>query len=314
MKDIFFSQIIDTINIGFVVLDQDLRVQYWNRWMAIYSAKSAESVVGSSIFDFYPHLNNPRFIRNCKSVFAFGHYSFLSQKLHRYLFPFKYPASINVSFEYMLQSCSIFPLRDSDAKITNICITVQDVTEIVTYENKLITMSKTDSLTGVCNRRYLEERMKEEFARHKRHQRPLSLMVFDLDFFKQINDTSGHQCGDFILMSVVSTVRASLREVDILARYGGDEFCCVLPDTPLSAAFRLAERIRGDVMKQEYRFGDKVIPVTVSIGLSAVDESIESTDSLFKNADDALYEAKRTGRNKAFSIPPMVHPLNCIDT
>jgi diguanylate cyclase len=271
--------------------------------MAIHSAKPAESILGSSIFDFYPHLNNPRFIRNCKTVFAFGHYSFLSQKLHKYLFPIKFPSSGNFPFEYMLQSCSIFPLRDSNAQITSICITVQDVTEIVTSENKLITMSKTDSLTGICNRRYLEERVKEEFARHKRYMRPLSLIMFDLDFFKKINDTHGHQCGDFILKSVVSTARESLREVDTLARYGGEEFCCVLPETPLSAAFMLSERIRGDVMKQEYRFGDKVIPVTISIGVSAIDENIESTDSLFKNADDALYEAKRTGRNKVFSIP-----------
>jgi diguanylate cyclase len=304
MNDFFFSQIVDTINIGFVVLDPDLRIRYWNRWMAIHSAQSAESVVGSSIFDLYPQLNNPRFIRNCKTVFAFGHYSFLSQKLHHYLFPFKYPASSNVSFEYMLQSCSIFPLRDSNEKVVSICITVQDVTEIVSYENKLITMSKTDSLTGVCNRRYLEDRMKEELARHKRYQRPLSLMIFDIDCFKKINDTYGHQCGDFILTSVVSTVRSSLREVDIFARYGGDEFCCVLPDTPLSAAYVLAERIRGDVMKVEYLFDDHRIPVTVSIGISAVDEAVENTDSLFKNADDALYEAKRTGRNKVFSTPP----------
>ena len=178
---------------------------------------------------------------------------------------------------------------------------VQDVTEIVSYENKLITMSKTDALTGVCNRRYLEDRLKEELARHTRYRRPLSLMIFDIDYFKKINDTYGHQCGDFILTSVVSTVRASLREIDIFARYGGDEFCCVLPDTPLSAAHILADRIRGDVMRGEYVFGDENIPVTVSIGISAFDEAVDNTDSLFKNADNALYEAKRTGRNKVFS-------------
>jgi diguanylate cyclase (GGDEF)-like protein len=302
MKDFLFGQIVDTVNIGFVVLDEDLRIQYWSRWMAVHSAKPADSVVGSSIFDLYPHLNTPKFIRNCKTVFAFGHYSFLSQKLHNYLFPFKYPASSKVSYEFMLQSCSIFPLRDANEKIVSICITVQDVTEIVSYENKLITMSKTDALTGVCNRRYLEDRIKEELARQKRYQRPLSIMIFDIDCFKEINDTYGHQCGDFILTSVVSTVRSSLREVDILARYGGDEFCCVLPDTPLSATHLLADRIRRDVMKSEYVFDDNKIAVTVSIGISGVDKATENSDALFKKADDALYDAKRAGRNRVCSM------------
>ncbi len=106
----------------------------------------------------------------------------------------------------MMQSCSIFPLRDATARIVGICIAVQDVTEMVAYEQKLLAMSRTDALTGVFNRRHLEERLRDEFARHTRYRRPLSVVMFDLDNFKLVNDTHGHQCGDAVLQGVATTV------------------------------------------------------------------------------------------------------------
>jgi diguanylate cyclase (GGDEF)-like protein len=198
----------------------------------------------------------------------------------------------------MMQSCSVFPLRDADGRIVAICIAIQDVTEMVAYEHKLIAMSRTDALTGAANRRHLEDRIREEFARHARYKRPLSVILFDLDNFKAVNDTHGPQCGDHILQAVAATVSGTLRKSDLLARYGGEEFCCLLPETSLQPARQLAERIRRNVMNQEHHFGGKSIVVTVSIGVAVLDERIDSADALLKVVDDALYEAKREGRNR----------------
>jgi diguanylate cyclase (GGDEF)-like protein len=304
MNELFLRQIVDTINTGLVVLDPEFRVGYWNRWMALHSGRSTESVLGVSLLELYPQLDTPRFVGTCKTVLAFGHYSFLSQRLHKYLFPFPTPAAPESAPGLMMQSCSIFPLRDAASRIVGICIAVQDVTEMVAYEQKLLAMSRTDALTGVFNRRHLEDRLREEFARRTRYHRPLGIILFDLDNFKLVNDTYGHQCGDFILQSVAATVRATMREVDVLARYGGEEFCCLLPETPLPAARQLAERIRCDVMRQRHRYGEKEVAVTVSIGVAVLDESVGSIDALLKIVDDALYDAKRNGRNQVCAPAP----------
>lgn len=302
MIEVHALQICNMMNLGIAVVDKDFKVHYWNRWLELNSGIPAEKIIGAKIFDFFPSLNNSKFVRNCKSLFTFGNYYFLSQKLHHYIFPFKPTSTLDFKFEYMQQSGSLFPIRSESNEIEYICITVNDVTELVAYEQKLLEITKRDVLTGIYNRRYLEERIKEEFEKHKRYHRPLSLIVFDLDHFKKINDTYGHQYGDYILKSSVSAVIPCLRNIDIFARYGGEEFCCILPETEMNAALHVAERIRTTIATQKYSFSDKPVKTTISLGVSEINDNTESTDSLFKNADDALYEAKKTGRNKVVSV------------
>jgi diguanylate cyclase (GGDEF)-like protein len=303
MRGIFFAQICDTLNTGFVVLDREFRVVYWNRWMEIQSGLAAGRMVGAPLFDFFPSLNEPVFIRHCRTVFTFGHYCFLSQHLHRYLFPFKPVIRAGPDEEFMQQSCTIFPLRSEQKAIEYICVTVNDVSEVVNYQNKLLQMSKTDGLTGVFNRRYLEERLGEEFERQRRHRRPLSVAILDLDHFKRVNDTYGHQCGDQILKDLVPAVRTSLRSTDIFARYGGEEFCCVFPETGLADALSIAQRIRATVERRDFRHKEAVIRITASLGVSTVDAATPDADSLLSRADEALYRAKQTGRNRVVVLP-----------
>lgn len=295
-----FSQIFDMVNIGLVILDKDLRVYKWNRWMESHSGISASQITGSSIFDYYPNLNTPTFLRNCKSVLTFGNFSFLSQKLHKYFFPFKPEMPIGSNFDYMQQNCTMGPLRDEDNAIKYIFISVQDVTEIVAYESKLLDMSTKDGLTEIYNRRYFEGRLKEEFERHKRFKRTFSLVMIDIDFFKQINDLFGHQCGDFVLKSVVGRIVSNIRKIDILARYGGEEFSCLFLETNSAGALVAAEKIRKIVSEEKYEFENYSMDVTISLGVAELSESKKyaSPDLLVKKADEALYEAKRTGRNK----------------
>jgi diguanylate cyclase len=294
-----FSQIFDMLDAGIVILDRDLNVFKWNRWMTTHSKIKPEEIVGKSLFSFYPDLNTPWFLRNCKSVFTFGNFAFISQKLHKYCFPFKsYYNTLGYRFDYMQQSCTVGPLRDEDNEIKYIFINVQDVTEIVAYEQKLIEMNTKDGLTGIYNRRFFEPRLIEEFERHKRYDRPMSLVMLDIDHFKEVNDTHGHQAGDYILKSLSDFIGERIRNVDIFARYGGEEFCILLPETHLDAAQMLAEQIRKQIESEIFQFKKIDIKITVSQGLATLLREVENAEVLLKMADDALYDAKKAGRNR----------------
>ncbi len=290
-------QIFDTVNIGLVVLDRQLNVTQWNRWMYQHSGIASEQIVGSSIFDHFPELDSPGFLKNCRSVLAFGNFSFFSQKLHRFLFPFKPVGSFGSKFEHMQQSCTMGPLRGENQTITSIFIVVQDVTELATYERKMAEMVVRDALTGSYNRRHLEERLNAECERHRRHARRLSLVMLDIDFFKAVNDTHGHQCGDQVLKSVAAGIGSAIRKSDCLARYGGEEFCCLLPETGVENARALAEQLRRQVEAMSTNCQGREVKVTISLGVSEL-AGTDTPETLLKRADEALYEAKRTGRNK----------------
>ena len=299
-----FAQIFNVANLGLVILDRYLKVAHWNPWMEIHTGVAADKIMGASIFDFFPNLRFPGFEKNCKSVFTFGNLAFFSQKLHHYLFPCKPVTSFNTRFDYMQQSCTMGPLRDekNKGKIEHLYIIVQDVTELVAFEQKLIEMNNRDGLTRIYNRRFMDKRLKEEFESHRRYSRPFSLIMFDIDHFKEINDRYGHQCGDFILKSISSRIDSSIRNVDFLARYGGEEFCCMLPETNLHTASKLDEGFRLAVSEKKFNFNGYSVKVTISLGVSEISEGIASPEILLKRADEALYEAKKSGRNRIVSM------------
>ena len=297
-NSMIFFQVFDMVDIGLVILDKDLRICHWNRWMQLHSGIEADKITGRIVFDTFPNLEHSRFKNNCKAVITFGNFSFFSQKLHHYLFPFKPISSFDSQFEFMQQNCTIGPLRDENGSIEYIFIAVHDVTEIVTFEQKLMEMNLKDALTGIHNRRSLEISLKEEIERHKRYGNPLSLIMFDIDFFKKVNDTYGHQCGDFILQQISATTQKSIRSHDILARYGGEEFCCLLPETSLEAAVNLAERFRKNISQKTYRYQDTNVEVTISLGVSTLTEETATGEMLLKKADTGLYAAKNAGRNR----------------
>ncbi|RJQ55791.1 MAG: sensor domain-containing diguanylate cyclase [Nitrospiraceae bacterium] len=296
------QQIFDAINLGIVILDRDFRVRAWNRWMEIHSGIAYDEIKGNSIFDRFSHLNNPKFIRSCKSVFAFGNFCFFSQKLHHHLFPFKTTGYADTRFEHMQQSCAMGPLRDGDNEINHLFIYVQDMTEVATYEQKLMEMNLKDGLTGIYNRRFLDEKLNEEFNRHKRYGGVFSVVMLDIDHFKSINDTYGHQCGDFILKSLSSRTSSLIRNVDFMVRYGGEEFCCLLPETKMHDALKVAERFRVAIEQQENNYDGKIIKVTISLGVAEFRKEMESAYMMFKKADEALYRAKREGRNRVMEM------------
>jgi diguanylate cyclase (GGDEF)-like protein len=159
--------------------------------------------------------------------------------------------------------------------------------------------SLTDALTGLPNRRYLEDRLFEEVERSKRYATPLSFMIIDVDHFKMYNDVYGHTNADRVLVQTAHILRRSIRAIDMSARFAGDEFCIVLPETDLKSAARIAERLRKAVNETEYRSdeGELIGQVTLSIGVSSFSPSRQSPLSIIETADRALYQAKTRGRN-----------------
>ncbi|HEY3918363.1 MAG TPA: PleD family two-component system response regulator [Stellaceae bacterium] len=164
---------------------------------------------------------------------------------------------------------------------------------------KSLALALTDSLTGVYNRRYLEAHLEGLLARVGEGAKGPSLLMFDIDFFKRVNDGHGHPAGDAVLKEVCARVSRHVRGFDLVARYGGEEFVVVLPETPLPIAMVVAERLRSVVADPPIAVGDgsHSLPITISIGVSVTRDATETPDSLLQRADSALYEAKHGGRN-----------------
>ncbi|MBL8913160.1 MAG: diguanylate cyclase [Archangium sp.] len=162
---------------------------------------------------------------------------------------------------------------------------------------RLHALAVTDGLTQVANHRHFQDRLREEFRRAQRYDDPLALILVDLDHFKAINDNFGHQVGDEVLVNVAIAVKNAVRETDFVARYGGEEFAVLLPKTHLAGALTVAERMANDMKR--IRFNAAGLSITGSFGVSGYPgRSVTTSDQLIRTADEALYRAKREGRNK----------------
>ena len=207
------------------------------------------------------------------------------------------PGSLADSFNHMQQSCSMGPLRNENNEVEMLYISVQDVTEVVSYQKKLVAMNNTDQLTGVYNRNYMESHLVRELERCRRHDNSMSLLMIDVDLFKIINDSYGHPCGDYALKTICERISSNIRKSDSLIRYGGDEFCIIMPETSEKHAYKVAETIRKSICDHPFTFADMTFNTTISIGVAVLDQDTDDVESMLKKADEALYTAKQSGRN-----------------
>ena len=166
------------------------------------------------------------------------------------------------------------------------------------YHEEIYRTTIADGLTGANNRRFLTDFLEREMARSRRHGRPLSLVLFDLDHFKLVNDGFGHLSGDQVLRDVAGLVREQLRREDCFARFGGEEFAVVLTETHLEAAQHFAERLRQRVEANEFRAGSESIAITISIGVAEMGKDKRDPADFIAAVDTNLYEAKSAGRNR----------------
>ena len=162
-------------------------------------------------------------------------------------------------------------------------------------------LSETDALTRLNNRRCFETNFEREFARSKRYGSPLSVAIIDIDFFKKINDTYGHLCGDFVLREVAYRMLNNFRQTDFVFRYGGEEFAVILTETALPNAEIPLERLRKQIENSIFMFNGEKIKVTISVGISS-NLNCEDAWTMFEKADKVLYEAKNSGRNRIKSV------------
>jgi diguanylate cyclase (GGDEF)-like protein len=163
----------------------------------------------------------------------------------------------------------------------------------------MIDAALRDGLTRIYNKKFFLDRLETEFAYARRHKSVLSLVMFDVDYFKRVNDTHGHLAGDAVLVHLSRITQATIRTEDVLARYGGEEFAVICRGTPLLNAGVLGERLRTRVELENFDYQGTRLPVTISVGVAALPEAnVSLASELIRDADSALYEAKRTGRNR----------------
>lgn len=176
------------------------------------------------------------------------------------------------------------------------------LSDMVRWGDEASKRAITDELTGTYNRRFLDNSLDDYFETAKKNKKPLSLIMADLDYFRQINEAYGHDMGDKTILEVVKVFKKHLRETDILARYGGDEFTVLLPDTSLEKACNVAEEIRKEVEKLDFlsNMTGPVTSLSTSQGIASFPETADTLQDLRKKADDALYQAKESGRNRVY--------------
>jgi two-component system cell cycle response regulator len=181
-----------------------------------------------------------------------------------------------------------------------------------TFQRHMYESALRDGLTKAFNKKYFLDRIESEFRFARRHRVPLSVILFDIDHFKKINDTSGHLAGDQVLAALSRKVAETIRAEDVFARYGGEEFAVICRAIEMNGAAAFAERLRSAVEKTEFPFAGKIIPVTVSLGVAGLPQVDTSEPmGLVSAADEALYQAKRSGRNCVKTAPP--GPYTAVD-
>jgi len=304
------AQIVDSVHVGILVVNRDFEVEVWNSFMAVHSGRPAEEVLGRDLFACFPELPERWLKQKLRSVLVLGNRAFTSWEQRPYLFRFPHNRPITGGVDCMRQDCAFVPIKDAGGEVSRICITVFDTTDASIYQERLQETKRQleqanvrDSLTGSYNRGHIEECLRSEFARARRYGHALSVALLDIDHFKAVNDTHGHQAGDAVLRHLVARIEGLIRTSDVAGRYGGEEFMLILPNTDLNGAVRVAERLRQDIHDHPAVHGDSPIPFTISLGVAALGNHTRGHEALVKEADIALYQAKSRGRDQVCVCP-----------
>jgi len=298
--------LIQTLDVGLVIIDRQYEIQMWNAFMENHSGFGAARVIGRGLFDLFPNIPRDWFKTKIDTVFLLRNRAFTTWEQRQKIFDFKSYRPVTSTADFMYQNITLIPLGGSDhGEVEQVGIIVYDVTDMAmakaaleTSNAELELMSRQDALTKLFNRGSWEESLEQEFRRYRRTGQAPSLLMFDIDHFKKVNDTYGHPMGDEVIRTVAAITRSGLRETDIAGRYGGEEFGVILIGTPKAGAEVTAERLRKAVEKSEITHGGQTIKVTISVGAAELSDDIVTYKMWLERADKALYYSKQDGRNR----------------
>ena len=301
----WMMDMLQSIDVGLVVLDRDYRIQIWNSFMANHSAVGTEKAIGNNLFELFHEVPETWFRRKTEPVFALRSRSFTVWEQRPFLFRFKNYRPITGSAPFMYQNVSFIPLVSSNGQVDHVGLIVYDVTDqavgklaLEVANDQLEVLSRTDRLTGLFNRGHWEEMLAREFKRARRTGQPFSLMMFDIDHFKKVNDTYGHPAGDEVIRHTADALRECIRETDLAGRYGGEEFAVLLVNTDASGAQKVGERLRQQIEALSIGYDDHSIRYTISLGIAELQSDLMAHEVLLQCADEALYKSKTSGRNQ----------------
>ena len=284
-----YRRIVQTAQEGIWLIDADNCITFTNARIAEMLGDASAVMLGKSLFEFMDeewHAIVAANLERCRAGIAGQSDCRLNRKDGGDLWVL----------------CSTNPVMDGEGRYTGTLVMVADITTHKKMEESLRRLSTQDTLTGLFNRRHFFKLAHQEFERSQRYDRPLALLMLDIDHFKQINDTHGHLAGDEVLRTVAGIMRDTLRRVDLLARYGGEEFVMLLPETTLLTAMNIADRLCAALAAEPIPTEQGAVRLTASIGVAAVtDYGDQTLTQLLGWADQAMYQAKQAGRNQVQS-------------
>jgi len=277
-----FSQAVDQMNEMVHITDMDGNIIYVNPAAIRQSQYKKNELIGQSNKVFQSGVHSKEFYKNLWEIILSG------KKYHDVFVNKKKDGSLYYDEK------TITPLIDEKGNITHFVSTGRDITERIELEKKLKKLATKDTLTGIYNRYKINKLIESEITRSNRYDEDFSLLMLDIDNFKKINDTYGHDIGDYILQELSRIILNIIRETDCFGRWGGEEFMLVAPHTTKDYAVKLGQKIRISVMKHNF---EHIQQLTVSMGVTQYSHNEDKTVFL-KRADKALYEAKANGRNQ----------------
>lgn len=283
--------VLDKMDPGITLFDQDMKlVSYNDRFIELFDLPADLVAENVPLMDILQHMAaHGEFNEASADEEVAGHYALFS-------------AGETFRMDHARPGGLVIEIRGSPMPGGEFIASYTDITDRKKMEEDLRRLATTDPLTGVNNRRRYTEISERELTRCKRYRHPLCVLMLDADHFKNINDTYGHEVGDRVLKALADACTGELRDVDVLGRFGGEEFTVTLPETPLETALEAAERLRVKLAETTVKLEDgQDISFTVSIGASCLNGQEEGLADLLNRADAALYNAKEQGRNKVVS-------------
>lgn len=303
---ILWEDIWNAVQLGLILIDEEGNVLQWNDWVVKHSGIPVNFALGHTLESLLPDGLSPAFKTAIRNALAYKLPIVLSNALHRSPLPL-YPLPLLQGEQARLQqSISLTPIFNGSAhycliQIADASTSIKREQVLKLHSERLSKEAVTDGLTGAYNRRYFDKRLNSELRRALRQNAPISLIILDIDFFKDYNDNYGHPAGDKILISVVNELKSQMnRATDLVTRFGGEEFAIILPDCGYEGGQAIAEKIRSAIadLKMPHSKSPVAHHITISVGVGTyVPGSTCNATTLLEAADKAMYVAKNSGRN-----------------